>query len=201
MNICAAVLCPKKVEALAEIELDKLCGGACHTLALSKYGTVFMWGKTALKSTSKPEEIKFNDEEICDIYSTANSCLARTKTGRLFIWGMLCDGISYYLPTMISALNDHVVERVWTDCWAESILIKCKDGTIYAWGRNENGQLGIGTRARTTNPEKVISLQDKNVVHASFGETSGFVIIITGFEPYKFDIKNYADILITINNL
>lgn len=95
---------------------------------------MFVWGKTPLKNTCEPEEILFGHEGALDIYSAANCCLVCTKSRKLYIWGTLYYDISFDLPTMVSLFEGMNVRTVWTDCWAESVMIKDMDGSVFVWG-------------------------------------------------------------------
>ena len=43
------------------------------------------------------------------------------------------------------------------------------DVTVYAWGRNEHGELGLGTKINTNNPQPVVQLKGMPIQFISTG--------------------------------
>ena len=88
-----------------------------------------------------------------------------TADGKLYAWGEGTNGAlghgnvtSYSVPTQVGALTD------WARIYAEqrgthAYAIKT-DGTLWAWGQNANGALGLGDVVSRSSPVQVGALTD-----------------------------------------
>lgn len=136
--------------------------GYSHTLAIKKDGSLWAWGEnvngqlgTGTKEASINSPVKIgNDKNWKEALAGGSYTLAVKNDGTLWAWGSngsgrLGNGLSTgetLTPTQIGASNDW--DKVFTcNNWAASFGIK-KDGTLWAWGVNQNGMLGNGN---TTN--------------------------------------------------
>ena len=133
-------------------DVVKIGVGRFHTLALTKDGYVYAWGK--------------NSNGQAGVNSTDNQPYARKVVG--------VNGEGY--------LNNIVDVQAGLNF---SIALG-SDGTVYTWGNNANGELGIGNTANKTIPQ--IALCDKSVsVKNGWGECIGILqngtIVTWGYGP------------------
>ena len=137
-----------------------------HSLALHEDGTVWAWGMnnsgllgdgtTALRNS--PVKVKGLDKVI-SVSAGAGHSMALREDGTVWTWGAnscgqlgngiitgVDDGINdcYTInptPNKVQNLSDIVAISAGT---AHSLALK-KDGSVWAWGWNMNGELGDGT--------------------------------------------------------
>jgi alpha-tubulin suppressor-like RCC1 family protein len=93
--------------------------------------------------------------------------LAIHKDGSLWAWGRnyigelglgTFDYDPHYRPTRVGVANDWVAVAAGVDF---SLAVKA-DGTLWAWGRNDNGQLGLGTADSDPHPTPAQVGNDSN---------------------------------------
>ncbi|WP_276876793.1 T9SS type A sorting domain-containing protein [Chryseobacterium joostei] len=166
--------------------------GVMHTLALKTNGTLWAWGSTTYGrlgngiSTTIEITSPIQIETATDWKSVGAGYLhsVGVKTdGTLWGWGhnsdgQLGDGATAYktTPTQIGT------ETNWKDVDANryhsSMGIKA-DGTLWAWGYNDYGQLGDGTKNRRFTPTQIGTSNDKQSI--ALGSYNTFVINTNGF--------------------
>jgi alpha-tubulin suppressor-like RCC1 family protein len=151
-----------------------LAAGATHSLALKNDGTVFAWGDNELgqlgdgtKGDYASSHTPVKVAGLSDVKAIAAGyphSLALKNDGTVFAWGRnrsgeLGDGTNANKNTPVQVkgkdgagyLTDvtAIVGRGW-----HSMALK-NDGTVFAWGDNEFGQLGDGTNANRNTPVQV----------------------------------------------
>ncbi|KAL1922478.1 uncharacterized protein VTP21DRAFT_10017 [Calcarisporiella thermophila] len=155
---------PALIEALRDV-VDIRCG-LRHVVALTRDGSLWGWGSerhgalsnsketytnksNAKKSTRwRPEPVQIDARAVaiaCGLYFTA----ILDDQGRVWTMGLNKHGqlgradpkdlISTSKP-MIVSLPTKVVQL---SCGWNHTVVLCEDGGVYAWGRNDHGQLGI----------------------------------------------------------
>jgi alpha-tubulin suppressor-like RCC1 family protein len=74
-------------------------------------------------------------------------------------YGQLGDGttVNHLWPGQVSILTDVAAMAAIR---GESVLAINADGTVWGWGANGSGQLGVQTRGNLSTPEKVLNLTD-----------------------------------------
>lgn len=138
--------------------------GLYHIVALKSDGTLWAWGDNFYyqlgdggnSDSYSPKQIGQNNDWIM---VTAGRTLnyAIKRDGTLWAWGQQSIGGTYAgnghedilkVPTQIQRDND------WIDVSTASnhTLALKKDGTLYAWGLNNNGQIGNGTLVNQSVP-------------------------------------------------
>ena len=70
-------------------------------------------------------------------------------------------------PVFVDALQSIRISDVTSGCY-HSIALS-QEGTVYVWGRNNHGQLGIGTTDDCNSPVRVDALAHKNVIQIAAG--------------------------------
>lgn len=140
--------------------------------------------------------------------------------GTVWAWGMnnkaqigngtTTDRNTHTLPTQLKDLTDCIAVSIGTEsfAWAVHSLALKKDGTVWAWGNNKNGQLGDGTNVSKLNP---IQLHDlSGVIAISSGQK--FSLALTndgivwawgenGYGQLGNGTKTDSNIPVKINNL
>lgn len=151
------------VKELKDLKLKKVASGAHHTLALAS-GRVFGWGdpetgKTGrkLRSRNKNQQSLIIEaiglKKVHDIFCGVDSSFAinEDKNGNKHVyswglnnWGQL--GIGHRenecTPTEIKEFRNKDIRTICGG--AQHSIALTYDGKVYTWGKNEEGQLGIG---------------------------------------------------------
>jgi len=138
--------------------------GACHTTAIKNDGTLWAWGGNIygrlVSSTTTgngipvQENTKANDWKA--IYAGGNHTAATKDDGTLWAWGQNVSGQLGYATTTDSSspVQENTKANDWKTIYAgvtHTAAIK-NDGTLWAWGQNNFGQLGDGTTTQRSIP-------------------------------------------------
>jgi alpha-tubulin suppressor-like RCC1 family protein len=185
---------PVQVPGLTHI--ISISAGASHALALREDQTVWAWGYNAegqigngsvSLSTQHVPECVAPPVQVSDFTGIFSIGAGRSHSvalgdGGVWAWGandfgQLGDGTfrRKSSPVLVDDLSD--VERLMTGPMASHTCVIRSDGTGWAWGANEYGQLGLGVSARKphtrTTPSRVPQLDDRQAVALGGGHTLG----------------------------
>ena len=156
-------LVPTAVMMPTNVSFTNVAGGSDHTIALSSTDGVWAWGSNeiaqlgsgSMLSSATPVQVDFAvGSQIKTIMTGHYHNLAITSENELWGWGSSSSGrlgagfttATVEAPTalqtpentgfyLLSANRNH------------SLAISLGSSKVYAWGRNDNGQLGNGTTA------------------------------------------------------
>lgn len=113
------------------------------------------------KHTFTPKKVEFfekNNIKVVKVVAGLYHCIALTNTGDLYTWGRGLYGVlgnasnKYELsPTILDEFvvlkgadpEGKAVKKI--DCADEFSGVVTKDGSLYVWGKNDRGQLGVGS--------------------------------------------------------
>lgn len=94
-----------------------------------------------------------------DIF-TELACYVITEDGALYVWGKNSYGqlgvgneVNKNTPIKVTAINGKVMELIISNSF--SVYAILEDGSLYAWGNNIDGQLGVGDEENKNTPTKV----------------------------------------------
>ncbi len=134
-----------------------ISAGSVHSLALLPNGTVWSWGENysgqlgiGTLRGKQPLPVQVNDlVDVVAISSAGKSSIVLKSDGTAWGWGynyygQIGDGTTDRYkskPTMISGLND--IKSI-SISGMHSLAVK-QDGTVWAWGFNQTGQIGDST--------------------------------------------------------
>lgn len=141
---------PSKVRDVHNIK--SACGKESEILGIHHDGNVTRWG-------NYKKEILFSSNDVVSISAGYYHILAVKKDGTVFSWGSNMHGElggnrtkeDQYEPRMIEGLSGVIAAGAGVDF---SIVLK-EDGTVWAWGKNDYGQLGIGMMEDQLEPQQV----------------------------------------------
>jgi alpha-tubulin suppressor-like RCC1 family protein len=146
-----------------------VAAGNGHTVAVKTDGTLWAWGdnddgQLGLGDTtdrSNPEQVG-NDTAWAFVAVGFSYTIAIKTDGTLWAWGSnfwghlgLGDMDTRYSPTQVGSDSDWAFVAAGLSC--HTVAIKT-DGTLWAWGNNIYGQLGLGDAGSGTerlSPEQV----------------------------------------------
>ncbi|XP_031563851.1 ultraviolet-B receptor UVR8-like isoform X2 [Actinia tenebrosa] len=173
---------PRVVEALLGKDIRKVACGTSHTIALSKEGEVFSWGsgyggrlgQGHLRDRFTPIRIaalkgKNVTEVSCNEFHSAAIC----GNEDLLTWGKNGPRLGYECssketsPRLVKGLDDVKVTHV--TCGLKHTLVCTKQGTVFSFGDNEHGQLGVSDIQSTTTPICVSAFSGHTIVQVSCG--------------------------------
>lgn len=159
---------PVAVQTLTNV--TALAAGEYHTLAVKSGGTVWAWGANwygglgngTTTNSAVPVQVSTLSNIIAVSAGGVHS-LALTGTGTVSAWGGNLYGqlglgstTDRTTAATITALNPTTLSRVIAIASGSvhSLALK-SDGTVWAWGWNDYGQLGDGTATQRTSPVAV----------------------------------------------
>ncbi len=110
------------VQVIGLTDVTAIAAGSSHTVALKSDGTVWAWG------SNSSNQLGATTEDVCRIAVTDEPCSST--------------------PVQVSELTDVVAISAGG---AHTVALK-SDGTVWAWGPNNFGQLGTETTETCTSP-------------------------------------------------
>jgi alpha-tubulin suppressor-like RCC1 family protein len=157
---------PQQVQGVGGIgtlsNITAVAGGGVHSLALTSTGSVYTWGINAdgelgngtTTNSSTPVLVTgLSGVNVTAVAGGEFHSLALTSTGTVYAWGAngageLGNGSTTlsFTPVPVTGLSGTNVTAIAAG--AEHSVALTSTGAVYAWGDNEDGQLGNGT---TTN--------------------------------------------------
>lgn len=167
--------------------------GDSHYAALKSDGTVWTWGNNAsgqlgdgtLFSRPSPQKVT-GIENVCQIAAAGNRTVALKKDGTVWEWGLCSvmdsqkrnknwnntsvqaedDRKELTKPTYIPELSN--IKFIAAGIY-HCLAIK-EDGTVWAWGYNDFGELGDGTNINRARP---VMINDFNLLLPTAGNGTG----------------------------
>jgi alpha-tubulin suppressor-like RCC1 family protein len=135
--------------------------GLSHSLALANNGNLYSWGRSdAGELGTGHAMVTRSDVEVPKpagvtrwraIAAGEEHSVAIGDNGQLYAWGdnfygQLGNGDNFGRPAPTRVTLPEGVTH-WTDVWAggHCTFARGNDGKVYGWGRNREGELGIGT--------------------------------------------------------
>jgi alpha-tubulin suppressor-like RCC1 family protein len=209
-NFGGLVFAPFEHQGLTDYKA--LAGGESFVLGIREDGTVWAWGRNSQGQLgSEPVSSQCSGctatgcsvcgnstarrvagiDEVVAVAAGAGHSLALRKDGIVWAWGsnaagMLGDGttVSRHTPAPVVGLTD-VVAVAADGSDSHSLALK-RDGTVWGWGYNFNGQVGDGTTVNRSAPIRVVGLSDVTAIatgsQRSFAVTSAGSVYAWGWE-------------------
>lgn len=176
------------VQAVGLANIESVAARGSHSMALAQNGRVSTWGSNAYyqlgepyrENTSVPLEIP-TLYDVVKIAAGERHSLAVDANGKLWAWGDSFYGQAGYgpkndpwrpWPMLMEELEG--VEIVDAAAGAHHSVALSSDGRVWAWGRNDHGQLGDGTSADSACPLEVQGLS--GIVAVSAGENHSMAL-------------------------
>lgn len=193
------VATPVQVSALAGKKIIAIAAGDGHSVALQDNGAVWCWGWNAsgqlgsgtfANSTAPATVAALSGKVITAIAAGAGTTFAIQNDGSLWGWGdnsvgQVGDGSSANkaTPQHLTALSGKHVTAVSASLHTLALV---DNGSLWAWGGNNSGQLGNGKAdgapplVPNPNPAEVSAMAGKTVVEAAAGRFHTLVVLSDG---------------------
>lgn len=148
-------------------------GGAYHSLALRKNGTMWAWGLNGYGELGQGNYVDSNtrmqvgtDSDWVRISAGLSSHfnLALKSDGSLWFWGTALGTASSTVPTQWGSDSDEDWAKI--SAGYVHVLALKRDGTLWASGKNNDGQLGIGNTTDQSEFVQVGTEQDWMLIDA-----------------------------------
>jgi len=187
-------------------DIESIHTGTLHSLAISKESYVWAWGSNAsgqlgdpdvVISAKKPVKVKGPSAvgylyDIIAVDGGKEHSIALKKDGTVWTWGDNSFGQLGVRSVLRSKTPVQVLDESGNDLLTDIIAIAAggyhsialsKNGTIWAWGNNTDGQLGNFQAGQTSNlPYKVTSSTGylENIVSISSGYSHNLALDESG---------------------
>lgn len=182
---------PVDAKTLGGEKVAKVAAGEESLLVLTESGKVYScgnddYGKLGIGGRSNVRvQTTFNkvsglsSSKIVQISCGSMHCACIDDKGALYTWGCGSDGrlghgskSDIALPTQVHALKGKKVKQV--ACGGSHTLVLLEDGSVSAFGKGRNGQLGVGDNlesvaAYRTTPHHVQTLESYKVLSIAAG--------------------------------
>ena len=143
--------------------------GAAHTPAICTDGTLWAWGDSPLGQLGLGDTIRRSSPTQVgslttwsSVFGTVRNTLATGIDGTLWAWGSnnagqlgMGDTVSRSSPVQVGTLT------TWSGILAGGYNFSATtrtDGTLWAWGYNSSGQLGVGDKILRSSPTQIGAL-------------------------------------------
>ena len=191
---------------LAGKTIVQIAAGADHSLALDSGGALYAWGSNAYgqlgngttTNSSVPVAVKIAGtplagKTIVQIAAGANHNMVLTSDGEVYIWGWNYHG-QLGNNTKTNSNTIVAVQTIGTPLAGKKIvkiaagqghsLALTDDGMVYAWGRNDTGQLGNNATTDAMLPVAVTvtgtPMSNKTIVEIASGARHSLAIDSSG---------------------
>lgn len=144
-------LVPIQVAGLTEVTTIGGSGGL--PIALTKNGTVWTWGPATPSASPIPAPLSgLNNVTSISMQMDSLLGLALKRDGTVWVWGIKgCGGLgsgdnddATWIPVKVKGLTEVVEIAAGSDF----ACVLRRDGTVWTWGNNSFGALGIGNRVQ-----------------------------------------------------
>lgn len=191
------VLFPSGAGAITAVAI-----GDQHSLALMSDGSIYSWGRNSdgqlgdgtKMSQNEPVKVRLPADAGKAVAITAGMAhsMALMEDGRVYAWGLNYSGqmgdntgISKIYPTPVD-LPD--LRATAIAAGREHSLAVMEDGRVYAWGKNNDGQLGTGTVSDEIKPREVLLPKGTAAIGVSAGWAHSLVLMSDG-SIYSFGLN------------
>ncbi|KAM3610146.1 uncharacterized protein V6R79_026111 [Siganus canaliculatus] len=183
---------PQTPEVLCNIPVLQVACGNQHSLALTKDGQVYTWGRGSRGqlglgertevSTSSPQLLRsLSSLPLVQVAAGGEQSFALSVSGGVFSWGRndrgqlgLGDRTDRHKPTFVRYLN--MKKAVWICCGKDHTVILTKDGAVFTCGSDQYGQLGHNSFSDELRPRLVAELWGAKVTKIACGRHHTLVL-------------------------
>nr|KAF6392182.1 HECT and RLD domain containing E3 ubiquitin protein ligase family member 6 [Pipistrellus kuhlii] len=167
------IFTPKKIKTLSGIEIIQVSCGDYHSLALSKDGRMFSWGKNShgqlglgkkSPSQASPQRVRYLEGiPLAQVAAGGAHSFALSLSGTAYGWGSnnagqlaltgKNDSVQSYKPVSVGILKS--LDVIYISCGYEHTAVLTQNGKVFTFGDNSFGQLGHSPTAKKSGPQEV----------------------------------------------
>mmetsp|Transcript_32124 Transcript_32124/g.125332 ORF Transcript_32124/g.125332 Transcript_32124/m.125332 type:complete len:349 (-) Transcript_32124:1618-2664(-) len=148
---------PRRNEHLSGRRIVQVALGGFHALALDDQGSVYSWGRSvaagqdSLDNVYIPSQVRgeLENVKVKAVAAGRLHCAAVGEDGSVYTWGNNMEGElgqgdkrNRTVPKRVQGLHDK--RAVSVACGRDFTLVLLDDGTLYSFGADDYGQLGLG---------------------------------------------------------
>ncbi|GAM25816.1 hypothetical protein SAMD00019534_089910 [Acytostelium subglobosum LB1] len=187
------VLAPKRVDALYGHFITSVSLGGGHTLALTKSGQLFTWGRgesgqlghgSFQTQQMSPKQVQaMTDQTVTYITAGGYHSIVQCVDGSVYAWGMgdygclgigNSDGGNINLPHKITQLPKDDAIVVLSGGFQHNVALS-KTGRVYSWGCGNGGRLGTLNEQHQFSPHQC-PIKDYLPLNVTAGEITSYII-------------------------
>ena len=157
---------PIKVTAINGKVMELIISNSFSVYAILEDGSLYSWGNNYYGELGVGDEVNKNTptkvnlpSKIKELITTGSSVYALMEDGSLYAWGYnyhdelgIGSNEDKNTPTKVN-LPSKIKELITTN--GPSVYALMEDSSLYSWGNNESGQLGVGDEVNKNTPTKV----------------------------------------------
>jgi alpha-tubulin suppressor-like RCC1 family protein len=177
------------VEILQEGNVTQIAGGKSFTLALTKEGIVYGWGRNhkgqlgtgfgmavdmySMEQIPTPIDAdELINRTVTKIAAGSSHAACITTSGELFWWGM---SLNLEPVRVAEVLHTKIIDVA---CGQDYTMALSEDHHIYIWGAGKTGVLGVGSDTKNLNQAQMIkSMADKEIISMAAGWTHAACLV------------------------
>ncbi|KAH3732662.1 ADPribosylation factor subfamily protein [Pelomyxa schiedti] len=166
-----------------EIHISFVAAGGKHSLAVADNGQLYSWGSGI---QGQLVVSYFNGMRVTRVACGDKHSLVATDTGSLFAFGEnkkgqlgTGDNINSNLPKPVLSLKSERISQIAAGGAYGSAhsLALSETRILFAWGSNDQGQLGVGDQVDRNTPTAVPLLANKNILAIACGWLSSACVV------------------------
>uniref|UniRef100_A0A0K0E7J4 Regulator of chromosome condensation protein n=1 Tax=Strongyloides stercoralis TaxID=6248 RepID=A0A0K0E7J4_STRER len=156
---------------LANEKVVNIGGSTDTVIALTENGDIFLWGQneysqmdliTSSLQLNIPKHFPLNVGKIISVAATGSSCIICTEKGEVYVWGQQILGLGPRVTSTIKPIkidsplfstvghSDIYVKSVFAG--STSMGARTSEGSLFTWGFNRYGELGLGKKEKQLFP-------------------------------------------------
>mmetsp|Transcript_5026 Transcript_5026/g.10453 ORF Transcript_5026/g.10453 Transcript_5026/m.10453 type:complete len:1130 (+) Transcript_5026:794-4183(+) len=183
---------PQVVTALEGSVIVQIACGSRYSVALSKEGNVYSWGRgddfqlghiKGASLVTVPRLVQALEAvRIVSIAARGAHTMALSMEGKVFSWGRNDEGqlglghrMPCKTPTEVAFFSENRITVTKIACGRVHSVAICSDGFLYAWGDDDDGATGLAADEAVLEPRKVPTLSSVSDVACGSRHTLALV--------------------------